>query len=208
MYDFSAFCQLHPELKGCQPSLERAVEAIVNAVKGGGKLLLAGSGGSAADCEHIAGELLKEFRIHRRRDPFFDDAFSRMFPDDGALLKALAPGIPAVSLTGGVAINTALLNDVGAEVLFAQKLYALARPQDVFLAVSTSGNSAMLIAALKVAKVLGVKTIALTGDGGGKMKNFCDILITVPQKETYLVQELHLPVYHQLCAAVEEELFG
>lgn len=170
--------------------------------------MLAGSGGSAADCEHIAGELLKEFKIKRKRDADFDRAFLNAFPEDEKILNGLTPGAAVISLVNGVAINTALLNDVNSEILFAQKLYALAQRGDVFLAISTSGNSKMLIAALKVAKVLGVKTIALTGAGGGKMRDLCDVLIEVPQKETYLVQELHLPVYHQLCAAVEEEMFG
>lgn len=207
-YDFTQFTLRHPELSDCLPALKEGVNLIVNALKEGNKLMLAGSGGSAADCEHIAGELLKEFKIKRKRDADFDRAFLNAFPEDEKILNGLTPGAAVISLVNGVAINTALLNDVNSEILFAQKLYALAQRGDVFLAISTSGNSKMLIAALKVAKVLGVKTIALTGAGGGKMRDLCNVLIEVPQKETYLVQELHLPVYHQLCAAVEEEMFG
>ncbi|MDR2202454.1 MAG: SIS domain-containing protein [Clostridiales bacterium] len=197
----------YPQLSALKAALEQARDALVECFKNGNKLLLAGSGGSAADCEHIAGEMIKEFKLKRKRDKEFDARFLRRFPNDGALLGLLAQGLPVVSLVSGVAINTAILNDVGGGALYAQKLYALGKKGDVFLAISTSGNSEPLIAALKVALSAGLKTIALTGAGGGKMKEYADILIDVPQTETYRVQELHLPVYHYLCAAVERGLF-
>ncbi|GHV00369.1 phosphoheptose isomerase [Clostridia bacterium] len=198
----------YPALAGLSGAIEKAIAAVYGAQKKGGKILLAGCGGSAADCDHIAGELLKEFKLKRRRDPAFDARFLKLFPNDGGLLNKLARGVRAVSLTWGDGLNAALVNDVGAEVLFAQKVYALAQSGDVLLAISTSGNSATLLAAAKTAKAVGCTVVALTGRTGGQLKEYADILLNVAEDETYKVQELHLPVYHCLCAAVEELLFS
>jgi len=199
--------QRYPALIAMTGAINDAVDAICKAQLRGNKLLLAGSGGSAADCDHIAGELIKEFKIKRGRDPAFDARFSKLYPGDTELLKKLARGVRAVSLAWGDGITSALINDTGAEVLFAQKVYALAQSGDVLLAISTSGNSASLTAAAKTAKAAGCKVIALTGRAGGLLRECADILLNVPEDETYKVQELHLPVYHCICATVEERLF-
>ena len=206
-HNIKELTERYPELSRLAENLEKTIGAICAAHRKGGKLLLAGSGGSAADCDHIAGELLKEFKIKRSRDAGFDAKFLQLFPGDGALLQKLSRGVRAVSLAWGDGINSALINDTGAEMYFAQKVYAMAVTGDVFLAVSTSGNSAALLAAVKTAKAAGCTVVALTGRTGGKLKEYADILLNVPRDETYKVQELHLPVYHCICAAAEERLF-
>lgn len=208
MTELSDLIARRPQLKCCEESIAKAAESLCSCLKDGGKIVLAGNGGSAADCEHIVGELQKEFKFRHRRDEQFDEEFLRRYPQDEKLLKQLTPAVAAISLSSGVSINTALTNDVGAEVVFAQKTYALCRRGDIFWGISTSGNSASVIAAMKVAKALGCTVIALTGATGGTMRDLADILLNVPETETYLVQELHLPVYHYLCAEVERRLFG
>lgn len=208
MTELEILLERYPSLVGCSGALNDAAEMMCASFRSGGKLVLAGNGGSASDCEHIVGELEKEFKIHRKRNANFDRDFLKYYPQDGELLSKLTPAVPAVSLVSGVSINTAMINDIGAEVMYAQRAYAMCRSGDVFMGISTSGNSRAVIAAMKVAKVLGCKVIALTGKTGGLMKEYADILINVPEEQTYRVQELHLPVYHYLCAQTERELFG
>ena len=170
----------------------------------GGKLLACGNGGSCADADHIVGELMKGFLLKR---PLLDgerEALARA-GDDGMLANVLQRAVPVLVLSG---LSTAFLNDVEPQAVFAQQAYAYARPGDVLMGISTSGNSKNVIQAMIAAKARGAKIIALTGEGGGKMAGLCDVLVDVPQKETYRVQELHLPVYHALCAALESELYG
>lgn len=208
MIELENLLKHYPELECCRQSLINAVDMLCKAFGEGHKLLLIGNGGSAADCEHIVGELQKNFKIVHKRNENFDKLFLQYYPHDEELLSKLTPAIPVISLVSGVSINTALINDTGADVLYAQRAYALCQKGDVLLGISTSGNSELVISAMKVAKTLGCNNIALTGSGGGKMGAYADILIDVPEKQTYRVQELHLPVYHFLCAQIEHELFG
>ena len=192
----------YPSLSSCRDDILAATNLIVEMHKADGKLLLCGNGGSAADCEHISGELLKGF-ISKR--PLSESDL----PGIPSEVKAcLQKGIAAVPLSSLSALSTAFLNDVSPENIFAQLVYALGKKNDAVLGLSTSGNSKNVVLALQVAKSLGLKTIAFTGMTGGKLLNIADITIRVPECETYKVQELHLPVYHAICAEVEKIIFG
>ncbi len=188
----------YPELLPIKANIDAAIEAVVACYKAGGKLLCAGNGGSASDSEHIVGELMKGFKSKRTvTDP--------RIPAE--LAAKLQGALPAISLSNGLALPTAYLNDVDAEYTVAQTLYGLAKPGDVAILISTSGNAKNLAHAAELAKCIGVTTVALTGASGGKLGELCDIAIRVPSSETYRVQEYHLPVYHEICAVVEERLF-
>lgn len=195
----------YPALAICEKDIRAAASAIIDSYKAGGKLIVAGNGGSAADSDHITGELLKSFVKKRKPDQKFLDALSAIDPDTGSYLSDKLQGsLPAIALTNNSALMTASLNDVDGNVLFAQQVMGFGKKGDVFLGISTSGNSKDVIYALAVAKALGVKTVALTGKTGGKCKELADISIVVPENETFKIQELHLPVYHALCLTIEE----
>ncbi len=195
----------YPALSVCQKDIRAAASAIINSYKAGGKLIVAGNGGSAADSDHITGELLKSFVKKRKPEEKFLKALSAIDADTGSYLADKLQGsLPAIALTNNSALMTASLNDVDGNVLFAQQVMGFGKKEDVFMGISTSGNSKDVIYALVVAKALGVKTVALTGKTGGKCKELADISIVVPQSETFKIQELHLPVYHALCLTVEE----
>ena len=193
----------YPTLSCCKNAICDAVDAIIDMYCDGAKLLLCGNGGSAADCSHIAGELLKGFLLKRP----IPDADRSLF-SDLPNCESLQRGICAISLPDQGAVLSAYANDEIADMVYAQLVYAMHSEGDVFLCLSTSGNSKNVVLAAKCAKDLGVKTIAMTGKNGGMLGNICDIVIRVPATETYLVQEYHLPVYHAICAQVEETLFG
>ena len=199
----------YPNLEVCKEDILKAKDALVACYENGGKLILCGNGGSAADCDHIVGELMKGFLKKR---PLSNDKKAQMLqkcPElDENTLNNLQSGLPAVSLTTYNALNTAFSNDVDPELLFAQGVLGLAKENDVLIAISTSGNSKSVSLAAKVAKSLGVKVIALTGRDGGVLRALSDIAIIAPEQETYKIQELHLPIYHYLCAAVEDYFFG
>lgn len=195
----------YPALAICEKDIRAAASAIIDSYKAGGKLIVAGNGGSAADSDHITGELLKSFVKKRKPDQKFLDALSAIDSDTGAYLSDKLQGsLPAIALTNNSALMTASLNDVDGNVLFAQQVMGFGKKGDVFLGISTSGNSKDVIYALAVAKALGVKTVALTGKTGGKCKAVADISIVVPENETFKIQEFHLPVYHALCLMIEE----
>lgn len=195
----------YPALAVCEKDIRAAASAIIDSYKAGGKLIVAGNGGSAADSDHITGELLKSFVKKRKPDQKFLDALSAIDPDTGSYLSDKLQGsLPAIALTNNSALMTASLNDVDGNVLFAQQVMGFGKKGDVFLGISTSGNSKDVIYALAVAKALGVKTVALTGKTGGKCKELADISIVVPENETFKIQEFHLPVYHALCLTIEE----
>lgn len=195
----------YPALAVCEKDIRAAAEAIIESYKAGGKLIVAGNGGSAADSDHITGELLKSFVKKRKPEEKFLAALSSIDSDTGTYLSDKLQGsLPAIALTNNSALMTASLNDVDGNVLFAQQVMGFGKKEDVFLGISTSGNSKDVIYALVVAKALGVKTVALTGKSGGKCKELADISIVVPQSETFKIQELHLPVYHALCLTIEE----
>lgn len=189
-----AICQAFGMLKGCFSQ--------------GGTLFVCGNGGSAADAEHIVGELMKGFLLPRRQRGAMHDQLKALFGEEGRKIgAALQGGLRAVSLNGHPALASAFANDVDADLVFAQQLSVLAKPGDVLLGLSTSGNSRNVVKALRVAKAMGVMSIAMTGEKGGESANLADCAIKVPETETFLVQELHLPVYHALCAMLEEHFF-
>ena len=192
----------HPALASCRAEMEAALDTLVGAYRAGGKVLVCGNGGSAADAEHICGELLKRFMRPR---PVPADVAARLPPE---LVSRLEGSLPAVSLVSMSGIVSAFANDVGWETAFAQQVLGLAAPGDVLVALSTSGNSANCVAAAEVMRAKGGRTVALTGKCESRLSAICDVTIRVPETETYRVQELHLPVYHALCAAVEAEMFG
>ena len=195
----------YPALAVCEKDIRAAASAIIDSYKAGGKLIVAGNGGSAADSDHITGELLKSFVKKRKPEQKFLDALSAIDSDTGSYLSDKLQGsLPAIALTNNSALMTASLNDVDGNVLFAQQVMGFGKKGDVFLGISTSGNSKDVIYALAVAKAIGVKTVALTGKTGGKCKELADISIVVPENETFKIQELHLPVYHALCLTIEE----
>lgn len=178
-----------------------AFDAMTVAFRSGGKVLVCGNGGSASDAEHICGELLKSFR-KRRALP--QDVAYRIRPEIASRLEGSLPAVSLVSMSGAL---TAFANDVAWETAFAQQVLGLGRPCDVLIALSTSGNSANCVAAAEVMKAIGGTAVAFTGAKESRLSDVCDVAIRVPETETYKVQELHLPVYHALCAAIEEELF-
>ena len=196
----------YPALAVCKTDVEKAVATILDTYSAGGKILLCGNGGSAADCEHIAGEMLKGFITKRPPEPHELMGLTLALGSESTASK-LQRGIPAIPLPSIVGAFSAFANDVDPELVFAQLVYALAKPHDLLICLSTSGNSKNVVAAARVAKSLGVKTVALTGIGGGELSKICDICISVPERETYKVQEYHLPVYHAICAEIERILF-
>jgi len=197
----------YPELSSCKENIIAAVDAIVDMYEDGGKLLMCGNGGSAADCSHIAGELLKGFMLKREPETYDLERLEKM-PSVAPYAKGLQKGVCAIALPDQGGVLSAFANDVNADMMYAQLVFAMAQGYDVFLGISTSGNSKNVVLAAETAKALGVKTIALTGERGGKLADICDIIICVPATQTYRVQEYHLPVYHAICAEVEEILFG
>lgn len=200
--------QRYPALTACRNDIEKALDLLVTSFAGGHKLLLCGNGGSAADCDHIVGELMKGYLKRRPLPRDVRERLGEIDPEVGpALADALQGALPAVNITSGSALLSAFGNDVEPDYAYAQAVYGHGRPGDVLMAISTSGNSVNVRAALCVARAAGLSTIGLTGQGGGKMAGRCDVLISVPVRKTYEVQELHLPVYHCLCAMVEAHFF-
>ena len=198
----------YPALELCRADILAAAEAICACYHAGGKLLLCGNGGSAADAEHIVGELMKGFLKKRPLTREIRERLRELFPQDADYMSENLQGaLPAVSLVNSVALGTAFANDQAADLVFAQQVLGLGREGDVLLAISTSGNSKNVLYAVEIARARGLKTIALTGRSGGKLKPLADITIAVPEDETYRIQELHLPVYHAICIAAEEEFF-
>lgn len=174
-----------------------------------GKLLIAGNGGSAADSEHIAGELMKRFKIPRPVTEEFAEKLKSIDPVRGEnLARNLERGLMAIPLVAHEALSTAYINDVDGLGVFAQQLFGFGRPGDVFLGISTSGNSKNVMSATVVARALGIKVIGLTGAKGRELAEVADVVVKVPQTETYMIQELHLPVYHCWCLMLEDKFFG
>jgi D-sedoheptulose 7-phosphate isomerase len=198
----------YPTLAVCRREIAAAEDTLLACFRAGGKLLLCGNGGSAADCDHIAGELGKAFLKKRPIPEERRAAMAERCPEVAPLLDRLEDALPAIPLTSLTALLTAYGNDREAELGFAQATLSLGKAGDILLAISTSGNSKNVLATAKVARSLGMRVIALTGEGGGALGAFADITLAVPERETFKVQELHLPLYHYLCAAVERRLFG
>ena len=198
----------YPALAVCENNINAALEVLVSTYKNGGKILLCGNGGSCADCEHIVGELMKGFLKLR---PISEDKKAEMKANspiiDDKILSKLQCGLPTISLPSMTALNSAFCNDVDPELIYAQPLMALGNKGDILIAISTSGNSKNVFGAVKVAKALGVTVIGLTGKTGGKLREHSDICICAPETETFKIQELHLPIYHYICAEIEAHFF-
>ena len=195
----------YPALSPLKSDIETAVEEIVKSYKNGGKVLLCGNGGSASDSDHVAGELLKGFLM--KREPIGDELISleAELSEDAVKLQRGIPAIPLPQLSG---VLSAFANDVDPSLVYAQLVYALGRKGDILIAFSTSGNSANVVKAAKCARAIGVFVITLTGESGGKLKALSDVSLRAPETETFKVQEYHLPIYHAICAEVENVLFG
>lgn len=198
----------YPVLDALKDDVRKAYELLEACYEQGGKLLIAGNGGSCADAEHIVGELMKGFVKRREVSDSFAECLRNADEVRGAeLAKKLQGGLPAIALTGHAGLSTAYLNDVDGDLIFAQQTYGYGRPGDVLIGISTSGNAKNVMYAMTVAKALGMKTIGLTGKDGGALKREADVSVVVPETETFKIQELHLPVYHALCLMLEERFF-
>lgn len=198
----------YSELQVCRVEIGKAYRILKACYDRGGKVLVCGNGGSAADSEHIVGELMKGFMKKRCLGEVDRKKLHDAYPPEGAYLaEHLQGALPALSLTSHPGLSTAFINDVAADMVFAQQVYGYANEGDVLIGLSTSGNSINVIRAIQVAKAFGLLVIGFTGEHGGKVRELCDALVAVPAKETYRVQELHLPVYHALCAMIEAEYF-
>ena len=196
----------YPELKPIEGNIEKAKELLIDCYKQKGKVLCCGNGGSCADCEHIVGELMKGFLKKR---PLSDTEAAKFtkFENGEHIAKTLQVGLPAISLPSQSAILSAYNNDCDPALIYAQLTYGYAKEGDLLIGISTSGNSANVINAFEAAKVKGIKTIGMCGQNPCKMDDICDVVIHAPSTETYRIQEYHLPIYHLLCAQVEEYFF-
>ena len=199
----------YSELQPLKEQVAVAAETIIEAYKNGGKVLVCGNGGSCSDADHIVGELMKSFEGRRPLAKELQDELISLSPETGKMLaEKLQQGLPAISLTVHQSLITAIANDISGEVIYAQQVVGWGNKGDVLIGLSTSGNSQNVIDAMIVARAKGLITIGMTGETGGKMREWSDVLINVPQRRTAYVQELHLPVYHALCMLVEIEFFG
>lgn len=199
----------YPVLQSCKQDILNAYSVLENAYIQGNKLLVAGNGGSAADSEHIVGELMKGFKLSRKPEYSFRKALIKEDEELGTILADNLQGaLPAIALDGHPALATAYMNDCAPLLCFAQQVNGYGKSGDVFLGISTSGNSQNILYAATTAHAKGLKVIGLTGKKDSKLSKKADICIQVPQIETYMIQELHLPVYHCLCLMLEERFFG
>jgi D-sedoheptulose 7-phosphate isomerase len=199
----------YPKLLVCRESIQEAYDILKKAYTNGRKLLVCGNGGSASDSEHIVGELMKEFKLKREVYKDQAEAMKQIDPELGSILaEHLQGALPAITLTGHSSLTTAFMNDSLPELIFAQQVNGYGKPNDVFLGISTSGNSRNVLFAAVAAKSRGMKVLGLTGYHPCRLAQLADVCIQVPETETYRIQELHLPVYHCLCMMLEEHFFG
>lgn len=202
---FERYSSLHV----CRESMEKAVQMMCETYRKDGKILVCGNGGSCADSEHIVGELMKSFVLPRKIPQADAEKFDKLLGDGADLFKNnLQRGVPAFSLCSQNGVMTAYNNDVNADLVYAQLLYASAKENDLLIGISTSGNSKNVVNVVKVAKAMGIKSLCLTGAKDCEIDKYADCVIKVPEIETYKIQELHLPVYHYLCLETERILFG
>ncbi len=198
----------YPSLGAVSDDIVRAFSVLGEAFASGGKLLVAGNGGSAADGEHIVGELMKGFCRKRKLALQHRNELLGVDPELGKnLAEHLQGALPAISLISHPALSTAFMNDCDPTMTFAQQVNGLGRKGDVLLAISTSGNSLNVLYAAVAAKAAGMKVVGLTGQGGGRLAALCEVCIKVPEIECYKVQEMHLPVYHTICLMLEDRFF-
>ena len=201
----------YPALEICREDLINTVTIICNSFKSDHKLLICGNGGSAADSMHIVGELMKGFILPRSIKDFETDFYKKLkteYPEDAEYFtNNLQCALPAISLVGETALMTAFANDKSSDLIFAQQVLGIGNSGDILLAITTSGNSVNILHAAKVARLKNLKIIALTGRTGGKIKSLADISICVPADSAYTIQEYHLPIYHMICIAAENEFY-
>lgn len=206
--EIELLAERYPQLERIKDSMEAAVNCMIESYKNGGKMLVCGNGGSAADSLHIVGELMKGFVLKRSLSEEKQNEIRMMFPQNAdCYISNLQCALPAISLVNETSLMTAYANDNASDLSFAQQVLGYGRKGDVLFVISTSGNSTNVVHAARIAKVNGLKVIGLTGEGGGALKELCDVLLAVPSKVTYQIQELHLPVYHTICLALEKEFF-
>ena len=197
------------ELDFLKEKVDLVVEAIKKAYYAGGKVLVCGNGGSCSDADHIVGELMKGFlSLRPMKDEEKEKILSMNFDNGERLTKALQRGIPAYSLNTHAAVISAIINDIGADMMFAQQVFASGTEKDVLIGISTGGNAENVCNALKIGKSLGLTTVGMTGNKQGKICELSDILIDVPSSETYKIQEYHIQIYHEFCAKAEKDIFG
>lgn len=199
--------QRFPELLPQAENFNKVYITLQNAFVNSKTAFFCGNGGSAADCEHIIGELMKNFVMKRQVSSEFREKFIQN-GGDPALLDILQPGMRAVSLLGHTALSTAFTNDVDPLYCYAQQLYVLGKERDVVLGISTSGNAENVYQCFRTARGLGIKTILFTGENCGKCEEYADVILKAPSRETYRIQEYHLPLYHTLCIMLEEYFYG
>lgn len=205
---FDRFFDSNKELKPLEKKLIEALNVLKTTVCSGKKILVCGNGGSAADAEHLSGELLKSFVLKRKVPDNLKNKLISDYGEEGEwIANNLQMGIKCIPLTSFCAYNTAFLNDCNEKLLFGQLVNALGEKGDTLLAFSTSGNSQNVVLAAKIAASLGINVISLTGNGGGKLKDISNVWLNVPSDQTYRIQEFHLPVYHLICLALESECF-
>lgn len=205
MFFINELIDRYPRLQNTKENIEKSVSCIANSYKNGGKLLVCGNGGSAADAEHIVGELMKNFRKKRKVSVNFLETYRTVNKCEAPAW--LQGSLPVVSLVSFSAFMTAFNNDVNSIGAFGQQVFSLGSKGDVLLAISTSGNSKNVIEAVKIARAKGINTIGLTGSNDSLLLKYCDIAIQAPEIETYKIQEYHLPIYHAICSELEDEFF-
>ncbi|AEF84176.1 phosphoheptose isomerase [Treponema primitia ZAS-2] len=199
----------YPVLSGIQDNIAATYRLMADTFAAGGKVLIAGNGGSAADSDHIVGELMKGFLKKRPLSADFTAKLQKLTDIDTSnyIARNIQQGLPAIALSAHTALTTACINDIDGSIIYAQQVYGYGQPGDLFLGISTSGNAKNVLYAMITAKARGLKAAALTGGTGGEIAKIADVAVIVPETETYRVQELHLPVYHALCLMLEEHFF-
>lgn len=206
--EFDSLFSNYPELSVCRESIFTAYELMSKCYHNKGLFMICGNGGSAADAEHIVGELMKGFKLKRKLRPDQQQIIRSTFPLDGEyILKNLQQAIPAISLVSQTALISAFANDLTADMVFAQQVFGYGKKGDLLIGLTTSGNSKNVVNACKVAKTIGIKTIGFTGEKGSQLSEICDVTIHVPECEVFRIQEYHLPIYHTLCAMLELDAF-
>ena len=199
----------YPKLQICKDDIKKAYDLLSQCFAGGNKLLVCGNGGSAADAEHIVGELMKGFKCQRKLNDNYKERLKNIDVEMGdKLAENLQGTLPAIALDGHIALSTAYMNDCDPQLCFAQQVNGYGKNGDVLLGISTSGNSKNVVYAAVTAKAKGMMVIGLTGEKNSKMSEMSDVCIRVPETETFKVQELHLPVYHCLCLMLENDFWG
>lgn len=199
----------YPVLEACRQEIEAAYELLRGCFAAGGRLLVCGNGGSAADSLHIVGELMKGFALSRKLSADWEEKFKQVCPEMAPyLMENLQGALPAISLVSETALSTAYANDQAPDLSFAQQVLGQGKAGDVLLCISTSGNSTNVLYAAAVARAMELRVIGLAGQGGGRLKGLSDVCICAPSRITYQIQEYHLPIYHALCLALEREFFG